>query len=119
MTTIAKRKVVVQVELSLMRHSERNIVAARFEKLGLTAYGHTESEATLNLKKLFHNFIHLYRETGQIESRLDQVGVTWHWADDHSPELPPYEDTNDLFAKSWSDISKKHEDAHGYTLMAA
>ena len=77
-------------------------MAARLRKLGLTAYGSTEAEAVLACKKLFNKFVHTYRARGEIEKRLDQVGVEWHWADEYPEDAPAYEDTNRLF-NDWID----------------
>ena len=97
------RQVVVMAKLSLVHHAERELVAARFRKLGLTAYGRTDSEAVLALKRLFNKFVRSYRASGQTQMRLAQAGVEWHWADEYPEDAPPFEDTNDLF-EPWANI---------------
>ena len=112
------RKVVVTTPLTLVRHRERELVAARFRELGLTAYGRTESEAVLALKRLFNKFVRSYRESGQIEARLDQVGAKWYWADEYPDTLPPFEDTNELFG-TWVDVPRITEGQRDAYLLAA
>lgn len=136
------RMVVVTTPLTLVHHRKREVVAARFRELGLTAYGRTEFEAVLALKRLFNKFVHTYRESGQIEARLEQVGVRWYWADEYPDTLPPFEDTNELLEtapslpeiaeaqrpsaafghlRSWADIAKITEaqrDQHQYQVAA-
>ena len=106
------RTVVVLEKASVLSHSESNLFAARFENLGLTAYGQTESEAVLELKKLFNKFVRTYREAGQLECRLDQTGVEWYWADEYPADKPPFEDTNATLRKSWQVVSARYDDAN-------
>ena len=106
------RTVVVLENANLLRHGELGLFAARFEKLGLTAYGHTESEAVLELKKLFNKFVRVYREAGQIETRLEQAGVEWYWADEYPSDMPPFEDTNEMFSNPWLDVSSWRDNSH-------
>ena len=95
--------VIVKVPLNIARHIEKELVAARFLELGLTAYGRTESEAVLSLKRLFNKFIHTYREWGTLEERLECLGVEWYWGYEYPSDGPPYEDTNDLF-ETWTNL---------------
>ena len=106
------RLVVVMAPLTLLTHKEREVTAARFEGLGLTAYGRTESEAILSLKKLFNKFIHFYRSAGQLKHRLNELDVEWYWADEYPEDLPHYEDTNDLMA------SQPSRDESGFSKTA-
>ena len=86
------RMVVVVTRATTVRlESHDDVFAARFKKLGLTAYGHNKTEAMSNLKKLFNRFIHLHRDGGTLEARLEQAGVEWSWADEYTGN---YEDTN-------------------------
>lgn len=93
-----ERLVVVLTPMSVFHHTEREIVAARLETLGLTAYGQDESEAIRACKELFNKFVHSYRDRGEIEERLNQVGVEWYWADEYPDGRPSFEDTNHLLA---------------------
>ena len=97
------RRVVVSAKLSMERSTEHGISAARFRGLGLTAYGRTESEAVLEVKKLFNKFIHAYREVGHLEERLNQSGEKWYWLDEYPESLPPFEDTDVLF-EQWAGV---------------
>lgn len=112
------RMVVVATPLTLIRHRDRDVVAARFRELGLTAYGRTESEAVLALKRLFNKFVRSYRESGQIEARLNQVGAKWYWADEYPDTLPPFEDTDELFG-TWVDVPRITEAQRDAYLIAA
>ena len=90
--------VVVTVPLTIYRSNRRPIVAARFEQLGLTAYGTSREEAVATLKNMFNRFIHAYRRVGQLEQRLNQLGVEWCWAKDYPTGSPPFENTNQSHA---------------------
>ena len=51
------RMVVVVTRATTVRlESHDDVFAARFKKLGLTAYGHNKTEAMSNLKKLFNRY---------------------------------------------------------------
>lgn len=90
--TSNSRTVVVVTRVTMIKLERReDVFAARFKSLGLTAYGHTTSEAMRNLKKMFNRFIHLHRNAGTLEARLEQAGVEWSWADEY---MGNYEDTN-------------------------
>ena len=112
------RLVVVTVNLDLARHTERDFVAARFRELGLTAYGRTEADAILAVKKLFNKFIRSYRESGQLERRLEQAGVEWYWADEHTAARSSYEDTN-LLPGPWIPLSGDDRNGANRHLVAA
>jgi hypothetical protein len=96
--------VVVKVHLTLARHAKRGLIAARFKELGLTAYGSTEAQAILSVKRLFNKFVHAYKEAQQLGLRLDQAGVEWYWADDNPAST--YEDTNELFDDAWVPLQR-------------
>ena len=85
------RTVVVVTKATMVKLEKRDIFAARFKQLGLTAYGHNKSEALNNLKQLFNRFIHAHRKAGTLVACLEQVGVAWSWADEYAGT---YEDTN-------------------------
>ena len=87
-----EEKIVVLLTPSIYHHKDSGVRAARFEKLGLTAYGHSEDEALQSLKKLFNKFVRTYRASGQLGERLDQVSVEWHLAKDFEGD---YEDTSE------------------------
>ena len=91
------RMVVVLTAMTFYDHKTEDIVAARFEELGLTAYGRTRPEAVLACKKLFNKFIHTHRNRGDIGKRLDKAGVEWYWSDEYPEDRPEYENTNRLF----------------------
>lgn len=86
--------VTTPVKVFRSKPSPSPVVAARFEQLGLTAYGNSKEEAVTSLKKMFNKFIHAYRSEGQLEQRLNQLGVEWCWAKDYPTESQPFEDTN-------------------------
>ena len=85
------RLVVVVTKAAMVKLDNRDVFAARFKKLGLTAYGHNNSEAVSNLKLMFNRFIHTHRKAGTLVSRLEKAGVAWSWADAYAGT---YEDTN-------------------------
>ena len=85
-------KVVVELRLTIEQHSQTGAYAARIRPLGLTAYGPDEETAVRNCKRLFARFIESYRRDGMLKRILDNAGLEWHWASDHAPELPTYED---------------------------
>ena len=107
------RLVVVMANLSLVRHRDEDIVIARFEDLGLSAWGHSESQAVVFLKRLFHKFVHVTRRDGRLEERLNSLGVQWYWADQYPADLPRFEDTNALFGSgseerdAWVDVTPR------------
>jgi hypothetical protein len=85
------RLVVVITKATMVKLDNRDVFAARFKKLGLTAYGHNNSEAVSNLKLMFNRFIYTHRKAGTLVSRLEKAGVEWSWADKYAGT---YEDTN-------------------------
>lgn len=91
------RMVVVLTTMKFYTHKTEEVVAARLEELGLTAYGRTESEAALACKKLFNKFVHTHRDRGDIAERLNKAEVEWHWLDKYPDDGPEYENTNQLF----------------------
>ena len=110
--------VVVTEPVTLLQHRERGVFAARFVKLGLTAYGRTEERAVLELKRLFNSFVRRYRELGQIEKRLNQAGVEWCWEDDYPKDRPAFEDTNKLFGSTWTELSPVPKEGTGLLVAA-
>ncbi len=113
--------VVTGIRLDFYYHVEKQLVAARFAKLGLTAYGSTEASASYAFKKLFNTFVHVLRNKGRIEERLNRAGVEWYWAEDYPDNLPEYENTNHLRASSSSGLSAKWlpADRLGHQALAA
>lgn len=85
------RLVVVVTKATTVKLDSRDTFAARFKKLGLTAYGRTNSVALDNLKLMFNRFIHAHRKAGTLVHRLERAGVEWSWADEYKGS---YEDTN-------------------------
>ena len=85
------RLVVVITKATMVKLDNRDVFAARFKKLGLTAYGHNNSEAVSNLKLMFNRFIYTHRKAGTLVPRLEKAGVAWSWADKYAGT---YEDTN-------------------------
>jgi hypothetical protein len=85
------RLVVVVTKATMIKLDTRDIFAARFKKLGLTAYGRNNNVAMDNLKSMFNRFIHAHRNAGTLVQRLEQAGVEWSWADEYKGS---YEDTN-------------------------
>ncbi len=92
------RRVVVTVEEELSRHEASGTVAARYDALGLTAYGTTEDEASAELRRLFGRDVDYYRGKGLLERRLNLLGVEWCWADEYPADGPPYEDAGSAAA---------------------
>ena len=90
------------------------LFAARFVQMGLTAYGHTEADAVVAVKQLFSKFVHCYRASGQLEKRLDALGLSWYWKDEYPDKLPPYEDLNE-----WIGIAGNSEASAREAVMAA
>ena len=88
------RRVVVVVREEFWGHAASGTVAARYDALGLTAYGTTEAEAAAALRKLFSADIGYYRSKGLLEQRLALLGAEWYWADEYPDDWPPYEDTD-------------------------
>ena len=87
------QRVVVFIEEQIYIHKASGLFAAHYDALDLTAYGETEHEAQNNLKRLFNNDIHYYREKGLLERRLDALGVKWERENECTVE---YEDTDEL-----------------------
>ena len=93
-------RVVVVVKPSVYRHKTRDTFLARCGALRLTtAYGKSEEAAIVKLKQLFNNEINYHRSHGQLEKRLNKLGVEWYWADDYGSD---YEDT-DLLVETVSE----------------
>ncbi len=96
-------EVVVLLDITL--YEERDLHVARFRELGLTAYGQTKDEAVTALKKMFNVFIRTYRDSGQLEMRLDEVRTRWWYRGEYPADkgYPPVEDTNLLVGQQPSD----------------
>ena len=90
------RRVVVVVVEDLYDHQGTGQVAARYEVLGLTAYGQTKEEASAALKKLFNQDVNYYRGKGLLEERLELLGIEWYWENEYPTDRLPYEDTAEL-----------------------
>ena len=86
--------VIVVTPLSIYKHNDRDLFAARLEELGLTAYGSDESKAVNRVKNMFNRFVTVYRQNGLLESKLDHVGVEWYWKSEYPHDAQNYEDTN-------------------------
>ena len=101
--------VVVTAPLTVYVESDREVTAARFRVLGLTAYGKDREEAVSTLKRMFNKMIHAYRDRGQLEMQLTALGVEWCRAKDYPLDSPPYENTNDqpLAAATSSPLPKQ------------
>ena len=54
------------------------VVAARFEELGITAYGKTEDEAVDACRQLMQDFVRWNAAYGKLDQKLGQSGVTYH-----------------------------------------
>ena len=89
------RLAVVISPVTTAYNEEARLHVARFDELGLTSFGDNHDQAVQRLKKLFNTFIHAHRELGVLGETLNQLGVTWHWADEYPEDSPDYEDTND------------------------
>ena len=100
-----ERKVVVVEKANVLRHVERDLFAARFTSLGLTAYGRDEEDAIFQLKRLFNRFITEHRKLGSLERRLNELGVEWYWADKYPGHLPEYEETGGGANDTWRTVS--------------
>ena len=60
-----EEKIVVLLTPSIYHHKDSGRSGCESEKLGLTAYGHSEDEALQSLKKLFNKFVRTYRASGR------------------------------------------------------
>ena len=87
------RMVVVSVTLTISYHEEHDLFDARLKELGLTAYRATETDAIVAVKRLFRTFVQTHRESGQLQTQLDKLGVDWWWKDEYPMDRLPYEDT--------------------------
>ena len=89
----SKGKVVVVLDLKFYEKATPTSVAARFENLGLTAYGSDREEAESNLRRLFDQLINYYRNRGRLEQYLNRRGVEWapeqDYAGDYDYAVPP------------------------------
>ncbi len=70
-------KVITRPYLTLGHHESLDICVARFEELGLTAYGKTGDEAYENLRSLYSRFIKLALVNDTLKAQLDHSGVEW------------------------------------------
>lgn len=85
-------KVVVLLTPQVLTHQSGQVVAARFRKLGLTAYAKTEDVALERLRQMFAAFIRNLRDSGHLVQRLEQAGVRWYRVTDFEQLGRPYED---------------------------
>ena len=90
----ADRLVVVVTRATVVKLEDREVYAARFRKLGLTAYGDSYNDALNKLKHMFNRFVHLHRNAGLLVERLNRAGVEWSWADEYPGGPDSYENTN-------------------------
>ena len=91
---MSDRIVVVLTPMSFYRHRSRDVFAARFNALGLTAYGYSKDESAAACKKLFNKFIHGHRERGTLVDILNRCDVEWYWEDEYPADKPDYDNTN-------------------------
>ena len=85
-------KVVVLLTPQVLTHQSGQVVAARFRKLGLTAYAETEEEALERLRRMYATFVRHLRESGHLVQRLEQAGVRWYRVTDFEQLGRAYED---------------------------
>ena len=83
--------VVVDVQPALQINEDLGLTAARYEQLGLVAYGKDRAEAVSELKRVFNYIIRFHRERGQLPAYLERMGVNWTPASEYSGR---YENTN-------------------------
>ena len=91
---MSDKMVVVLTPMSFYRHKSRDVFAARFKALGLTAYGYTKDESIAACKKLFNKFIHGHRERGTLVEILNRCSVEWYWVDEYPASKPEFDNTN-------------------------
>ena len=70
--------VVVILEPVFLRNPEGGQVAARFPRIGLTAYGATHDEALSALKRLFGVMVRARRRQSTLEDFLTRTKVEWY-----------------------------------------
>lgn len=76
-----EKALVVKLDISVVHHKEKELVAARFRDIGLTAYGRSEDQAVSALAELFVKFAQTHHDAGNLSNRLNKAQVTWYWKD--------------------------------------
>ena len=74
--------VVVLVSPKMLTHQPTGTHAARLVPLGLTAYGKTQDEALLKVKRMFQSAVGAHREQGTLEAWLNRSGLIWYWGEE-------------------------------------
>ena len=87
-------KVVVNIRCRTYNDEEDDTFVSHFVGLGLISRGPTEEEAVARCKQLFTKFVNAYRSVGQLEMRLNQADMQWHWLKDHPDDAPAPEFTD-------------------------
>lgn len=95
-TKLDYRRVVVVVTPEIRQGATHSSVAARFDNLGLHAYGRSGEEAELNLRKLFAEDVAYYRKLNKLAEHLNRLGLEygkdWYWEDDYPADGLPIQD---------------------------
>lgn len=71
-------RIVIETSISWEAWDNWDYMAARIRELGLTAYGRTKDEARTAVKHLFHEFITMHRELGDLDVHLKEIGIVGH-----------------------------------------
>jgi hypothetical protein len=87
--------VVVVLKPMFERYGKHALWAARFQDMGLTAYGMTQEQALDNLKHMFHLRIQALRRRGLVAAELSRLKARWSWERDYPEDWIPYEHANE------------------------
>ena len=71
--------VIDEHDIDILYNESDDVYAARWRRLGLTAYGRTEPEAVEAVHRLCRKMVQTCHADGQLARRLDDLGVTWRW----------------------------------------
>ena len=82
--------VVVATPLERKHTRDNKIFVCRMRELGLTAYGNTPEEAETKVKRMFATWVGLNRESGTLESCLNESKLSW-WHENNYDGATPYE----------------------------
>ena len=87
--------VVVVLKPAFERYGRHALWAARFQDMGLTAYGVTKEQAFDNLKHMFNLRIQALRRRGLVADELKRLDVKWAWESEYPEDWTPYEHANE------------------------
>ena len=99
-------RVVALLEPTYMQNRDTGLFAARFRRLGLTAYGNTREEALSELKRLFSFFVRKHRENGTLESFLNKADIEWYHEENYPQGKGPVEYVDEPHGAHRADTSQ-------------